>query len=187
MPEFELIFRTPPLTSQLEDRLLENFDCTISTHDGLTLVTTSAFGHELPMVARSNYMEMESLGVQALRLEPDLVSRADIAKRARVTPQAVGLWTSGNRRRTEPFPAPFTSKGGGLWLWSEVNEWLKAHGQTHDDISFPSKEDLDHFNSWLVNLRRAGQPRFVLMGDYERPPVTEPISNEGWAKPRKSA
>jgi hypothetical protein len=187
MPEFELIFSTAPLTSALEDRLLETFDCTIATHDDLTLVTLTATGHEVPMVARATYMEMESLGVQALRLEPDLVSRPNIAKRACVTPQAVGLWTSRRRRMANPFPPPFTLAGGGLWLWAEVNEWLTARGKAHDDIHFPSKEDLDHFNSWLVNLRRAGAPQFVLVPNYGPPPATEPISIEGWAQLRKLA
>jgi hypothetical protein len=187
MPEFELVFSTAALTSELEDRLLETFDCTIATHDDLTLVTLSATGHEVPMVARATYAEMEALGVQPLRLEPDLVSRRDIAKRVGVTPQAVGLWTARRRRRANPFPTPFTLAGGGLWLWAEVNEWLRAHGETHDEIHFPSREDLDHFNSWLVNLRRAAPARFVLVDSYGPPPATQRISIEGWATLRKRA
>ena len=68
-----------------------------------------------------------SVGIVVRRIGPDdLVSSAEIARRANVTREAVRLWSSASRR--QDFPQALTHVGkSAVWSWAEVATWLHAH------------------------------------------------------------
>lgn len=72
-------------------------------------------------------------GVTVLRVEPDdLVSAADIARRADVSREATRKWIDG-ARGGGGFPTPVASVGRSpVWSWCEVAAWLKEHGHLAD-------------------------------------------------------
>lgn len=76
------------------------------------------------------------------RVYSDLVTRAQIAERAGVTRQAVGLWIRGERHTDPAFPEPHVLGGGGLWLWRDVDQWLAEVGLPHDEVSYPTHLDI---------------------------------------------
>jgi predicted DNA-binding transcriptional regulator AlpA len=67
--------------------------------------------------------------VQVLRLDPDLVSVADIAQRTGRTRQSVRMLADGHRGPGD-FPQPVGSVGKAIrvWEWASVDEWLRYRG-----------------------------------------------------------
>lgn len=64
-----------------------------------------------------------------LRIEPDdLVSSAEIARRADVSREAVRLWTTGKRRAKFPLSRARVGKSD-VWSWREVARWLCEYGE----------------------------------------------------------
>lgn len=98
------------------------------------------------------------MDVGVIRLYEDLVTRQDIADRTSTTRQAVGNWVRQERRdhRADggsPFPDPYNIVGRGVWLWSEVNEWLLQRGKG-DGLRYPSASDYAKVNA-AVRFERA--------------------------------
>ncbi|HEY8717981.1 helix-turn-helix domain-containing protein [Pengzhenrongella sp.] len=139
---FELIFEFPALSEDLEDAIAGCFDALIATHSEVTTVTLSAEGDTCLLAASSAIDGLRTLGANPLRLVDDLVSRGEIARRAGVTPQAVGLWIRGERHAGTAFPRRFVTAGGGLWLWAEVVPALAERGVAIDDgVQYPTRRD----------------------------------------------
>ncbi len=139
LTEFEIIFVVDDLSNEQIDALIVEHDCVVSTHSGLTLVTATCSGVDAVCAGHSTGLQMRRSGVIVHRTYPDLVDRRELARRAQVTTQAVGLWVRGERQRAAPFPRPTTLVGGDVWLWADVNGWLKAAGLEHvGDLEFPT-------------------------------------------------
>ena len=125
---YELRLEISPITEAVEDAITESFDCLIASHAGVTSVTLSAVGDTCEAATLSAIQKLRDLGAVPIRLIDDLVGRREIARRAGVTPQAVGLWIRGERHAAAHFPPPFVDAGGGLWLWGEVVPDLANRG-----------------------------------------------------------
>lgn len=75
-------------------------------------------------------LESAGVGVRVRRLvsdEDSLVSAAEIARRARLSRQAVNLYATGERNRElGAFPAPVATFASGqrIWRWGDVTPWL---------------------------------------------------------------
>ncbi len=168
MTSFELMFEVESPNDDLVDRLYDSEDAIISSHSGLTLVTMTFEGVSAMSAAKCAVIRLEELGFVVARLYEDLVTRTEIAERASVTPQAVGSWIRGERQATQhgEFPKPFSIAGGsrGLWLWREVNEWLKGLGKD-DGVEYPSRLDYLYVNEWMVS--RTCLSRYTKVGQVQ--------------------
>jgi hypothetical protein len=153
MYEYELMFVVDPLNEDLEEKLASTLDAFVGGHGAVTLVTLNLDGSNAVAAAHEAVAKLESLGVGVRRLYDDLVTRKQIAIRAAVSTQGVGLWARGERQADRPFPQPFILAGGGLWLWGEVNEWLRQSGHKHDEVRHPSAAESAQINDWLVRGR----------------------------------
>ncbi|HYO18961.1 MAG TPA: hypothetical protein VES02_09900 [Dermatophilaceae bacterium] len=139
---YELTFELAPITDALEDAIADAFECVVASHSDVTTVTLTAEGRTCVAAALGATEDLRLLGADVRRLVDDLVGRREIARRAGVTPQAVGLWVRGERHAGVSFPPPFVLAGGGLWLWGEVLPALASRGVTlGDDIGYPTRHD----------------------------------------------
>jgi hypothetical protein len=149
--EYELIFAVGELADDAMDAVCRAFDATLAGHGCTVLLTVTACGETALAAAQQVAERLEQdHGVAVLRCYEDLVSRGDIAERCGATPQAVGQWVRGERHRGQPFPEPYNHVGGGVWLWGDVNEWLRKVGHAHDEVAFPDKADHVMINYWLA-------------------------------------
>jgi hypothetical protein len=82
-------------------------------------------------------IENAGVGARAVRVEPDdLVSIADIARRAGRTNESVRLLIRGDRG-PGGFPAPTARVGSGrsrVWRWADVEDWFKRY-EKHPEVS----------------------------------------------------
>ena len=152
MTQYELIFDIDALDDSTIEAIYSRHDALISSHSDSTTLVVTADGRTAATASKRIIAELEdSFGVMIRRLVEDLVNKADIASRCDSTPQAVGQWVRGSRRRNSPFPARFNRVGGGVWLWSEVNDWLRRVGRPFDStVSFPCRKDYDEVNAWIA-------------------------------------
>lgn len=162
MPEYELIFEVDEPTEEQVNRLYDTVDAIFARHGRTNLVTITSDGASaLPAALRATE-QLESLGFSVHRLYEDFVTRSEIAERAGVTPQAVGLWIRGERvTDTEnQFPEPYNyaARSQTFWLWSDVNIWLRSIAK-NDDMCHPSRIDYVLVNSWLCS--RVSSPEFT--------------------------
>ena len=150
---YELSFELAEVTDDVEDAIAERFDSLIATHAGITTVTLTATGDTCLQAALTAIDHLRALGTNPLRLVDDLVTRGDIAARAGVTPQAVGLWIRGERRADVSFPAPYVLAGGGLWLWGEVVGALADRGLALDgDLAYPTRRDIQKIGGAIASM-----------------------------------
>lgn len=176
MATYELVFELPPIDEKQEDAIYDRFDALISSHAGSVLLTVSADGPTCGSVVQAVVHWLQRHDITPRRLYEDLVTRGEIAERADVTPQAVGNWVRADRRESRPFPEPYNHAAGGLWLWAEVNEWLR-HLRKDDGMEHPNRRDYARVNSWLYerwgnwravstsspSVRWRDEPRLVLV------------------------
>ncbi|MFI7060258.1 helix-turn-helix domain-containing protein [Kribbella sp. NPDC050124] len=153
--EFELTFEVSGVDETVDEALSADFDVMVGvSHDGTEFVTATIEADSAVEAARSLIASLHSLEVTVHRLREDLVTRKDIAERAGVTPQAVGYWIRGDRAVGATFPAPYNPVAGGVYLWSEVNSWLRDNGKDSDDWEFPSRADIICINADLLDWLR---------------------------------
>jgi hypothetical protein len=148
--EYEVTFVASDLADDTIDLLYDLFDCLVSTHSGVTLVTITCEGSDPVTAGVSAAHHLSSAGVEVRRTHPDLVDRGELARRAGVTPQAVGNWIRGARQTGVPFPAPAYLVSGGAWLWGDINRWLEQNGKPHDEILYPSLADHARIDTHLA-------------------------------------
>lgn len=153
--EYELTFEVNGMNETVDVALSTDFDVMVGIdHHGMEFVTATIEADSAAEAARSLVASLHSLGVTVYRLREDLVTRKDIAERAGVTPQAVGHWIRGDRAVGATFPAPYNPVAGGVYLWGEVNSWLRENGKNSDDWEFPSREDIICVNADLLDRLR---------------------------------
>jgi predicted DNA-binding transcriptional regulator AlpA len=148
--------------------------------------------------------------MKMIRLDRDLVGVPEIAERAGVSRQNVHQWSTGARRNGEPFPKPEGVAGRShVWLWTEVNEWLKSPGYD-DGLTWPTRYEMSEIDCALHSglasiaepaLRRwldlrhqsTGMPSELLIGGLADSTLSDVRSNSyftflaGWSKVRASA
>ncbi|WP_157601562.1 hypothetical protein [Saccharomonospora halophila] len=152
--DVELIFEVDELSEHAIETIYERHDALVEDHKSITLLTVTAPGSTPLAAAKAVIKDLESsAGVTVARCYEDLVSRHDIADRCGVTTQAVGNWIRGDRKGLHRFPAPFNHVSGGVWLWGEVNDWLRRSGFSADEIQHPCREDYALINREIRELR----------------------------------
>lgn len=157
MAQFELIFVVDELVEETVWAIYERHEAAVAVHGSTTLLTMLCEGETAFRAAQHAVALVERIaGVRVQRLCEDLVSKVDIAERCGATLQAVGNWVHGARQYTKHFPEPFSLVCGGVWLWGEVNEWLRRTGKEVDSVHFPCRVDYAEINQWLGerNARR---------------------------------
>lgn len=95
------------------------------------------------------------IGVEILRIDAeDLVSQADIGRRAGISRSRVNNYVSGLRGPGN-FPAPVSNllDGSPLWRWAEVARWLAAEGIIEDELA-EEAEQIAFVNSMLEFRRQ---------------------------------
>jgi hypothetical protein len=83
----------------------------------------------------SAYEEIVSTGTPIVRFEPDfLVSAAEIATRSKMTKQAIGLFSKGERRDGFPAPTARVNSASPLWDWVQVSRWMYDHDKVGYEV-----------------------------------------------------
>ena len=139
---FEFSFIVPLLTFSREATVMDEFGGRIEDRSGLQLLTVTTEGMRCATAGMSLVDQLAGRGVRPLRTHPDLVTRQDVADRAGVTRQAVGQWVRGVRQKGTPFPVPFNTVSGGIWLWGDVYAWLRQHDYGPDTgLRYPTRDE----------------------------------------------
>ncbi|MGW4896885.1 helix-turn-helix transcriptional regulator [Kitasatospora sp. NPDC004240] len=96
--------------------------------------------------------------LQLLRLDRNLVGVAEIAQRTSRTRQNVNQWINGDRQGKARFPLPEGTAGRShVWLWSEVNRWLRIIG-LDDGFEYPTRDEMAIIDSMLIRARQGAVP-----------------------------
>lgn len=151
LAQYEWIFVVDELADDTIDVVYQACDALVSRHGSLTLLTVTAEGGTAIEAAKTmiTQLQQDRQLIRVQRAYEDLVTKVDIASRCNTTPQAVGQWVQGKRLREFPFPERFNLTAGGIWLWGEVNNWLRQTGKSGDDIEYPHREDYVSMNYWI--------------------------------------
>jgi predicted DNA-binding transcriptional regulator AlpA len=110
-----------------EDRLVVAGcnDATIAFQKGLILVDFDREARSFAEALWSAVGDVQKSGATVRRIEPDdLVSLADIARRAEMSRAAVSNYFAGTRGEGFPVPVAKIGSDNPLWRWSEVSTWL---------------------------------------------------------------
>lgn len=149
MTEHLVRFDVAPVDETTESRLLADGRFALSTRAGKHAVEADGHSSSAVEVAKSLALDLMSLGVEVREALPELVTMADIARRAGVSKQAVSKWVSG-----DIFPRPWNSTDTMLlWDWADVNAWLRGRG--HGDGGW---ESLTIAETGQVNVWLSAQP-----------------------------
>jgi len=115
---------------QVEDALFESGcdDAILRFHGNTPVLEFDRESVSLQDAIVSALHNAVDAGVDPLRIEPDdLVSAAEISRRAGVTREAVRLWADGLRGDGFPSPRAIVGKSK-VWSWLHVAKWL-AHSR----------------------------------------------------------
>lgn len=140
--EFTLVVSgLPEVTQDVEDKLFEAGcdDVTIVLRCGQVFLTfcREADSRLTAMLGAITEVRKANIGGAVVRVEEsDLVTQAEIARRADLSRQRISQYANGSR--VGGFPSPACSIGETpLWHWCEVAHWL-----FHNDLI--SQEEHDH-------------------------------------------
>jgi predicted DNA-binding transcriptional regulator AlpA len=112
-------------------------DATIAFQKGLILLEFVREAGNFAEALQSAVRNVQASGATVRRIEPDdLVSLADIARRAEMSRAAVSNYFAGTRGEGFPVPVAKIGSDNPLWRWSEVSAWLCAR----DRLSVEAKE-----------------------------------------------
>lgn len=151
-----------PDDDEVVSTLSEHLDATLARGTGVGLLTLLAEGDVALDAARNAMTSAEHLvpQIRFLYLDRDLVGISEIAERTGRSRQNVYQWVRSERHATVPAPFPKVEGVVGrarIWLWSEVNAWLRAVG-LGDDIPGPMRSEItdidfliSHWSSFKYN------------------------------------
>lgn len=149
---YELTYVTNPIEDDALDAVLASGDVVLSCHGGLNFAAMDVEASTAGEAARRGAEWLSSLGVFVLRLDLDLVTQAEIAARAEVTPSAVSQWVNG-KQDPNGFPTPYAWVRGGLWAWGDVLEWLRVQGRDGSGVLAPRPLEVEAFNVQWTPIR----------------------------------
>ncbi|MGV9561145.1 helix-turn-helix transcriptional regulator [Streptomyces sp. NPDC003480] len=150
------------------DALLENCDALLARAGGVDLLSITGSGDSAIEAALTAVSAARAAvpQLQVCRLDRDLVGVHEIAERTGRSRQNVSQWIAGDRKaQGERFPAAEGTVGRSqAWLWSEVNQWLAAHG-LDDGVAYPTRTEMAEIdvalaNSVTLNFTAAETPGF---------------------------
>ncbi len=153
MRTFEFVLEVAPLADDVEDAIYGGeLDALVASHGDSTWVIAEAEGDDAVLAGARLLVWLRELGARVLAVQDDLVTRREIAERASVTSQAVGMWVRGERQAD--FPRAHNRVAGGIWLWSDVQTWLVDHGViTSDGLERPAPRDVVVLNDDVERFR----------------------------------
>ncbi|WP_159941882.1 MULTISPECIES: AlpA family transcriptional regulator [unclassified Nocardiopsis] len=158
MAEYEFVFVTDGISLDDHDAvrvLSDGFDALVSSWNGTVRVSVAAPGPDAVSAARTLLERLHAAlpGVRLVRLDREFVGVSDIAERTGRTRQNVTQWIRGQRRDGVPFPAPEATVGRSqVWLWSEVNAWLRGIGLDDGELR-PTRAEMTEID-WLLQTSR---------------------------------
>lgn len=178
---YELKYVTNPIEDDALDAVLASGEVVLSCHGGLNFATMDVEAATAGEAALRGAERLSSLGAFVLRLDFDLVTQAEIAARAEVTPSAVSQWVNG-KQDPNGFPTPYAWARGGLWSWGDVLEWLQVQGRDDSGVSAPRPAEVEDFNvQWRpVRTQMFSQP----VAAQWKVNTHNPGSGMQWAPPR---
>jgi len=167
MSEYEVTFIVSPMSEAIEDKVFEAYDCVSGeTHGGQHFITLTAKGPDaVEAIKRAAFDLAVTMGVEIDRIDFDLAARGELAYRLDKTPQAVGLWTRGERHSDNPFPERFSDVAGGVWLWGDVVGWVREvlHEDPAPGLLFPTRAEIDEANACIRrDYAEAAKSQFAL-------------------------
>ena len=95
----------------------------------------------------SAIQDVESTGIEVLRVEPDdIVNASEIARRVSKTRESIRKYIAGERG-SGTFPSPISGvrRGYQLWRWSEVAKWFVTAGD--ENVATERLRRMYHFYS----------------------------------------
>lgn len=148
---FELRFRLEELPEEVEDRIVEQLDVAIARYAGVTYVTLLQEAVNGVEAAHGALAALRELGATALAIDPDYVTRSEIAERLGATRQAVAHWVAGQRQADFPFPEPAIQAGATLWCWQDVVAWaISSSHQVDEDVRLLTADEIAIVNGELA-------------------------------------
>lgn len=168
MANYELIFVVEGVREDLEERLLEA-GINLATIGRLQRVYVDAPGESFLEALRAGHRQLRSLKIWPTRLHLDLVNQADIADRVGISQAAVAKWVKSNNGH-DRFPVEHDSSSTGpLWVWSEVNEWIRRNRKGRfDGFCSPNRRQVEEANRWIEQERESQ--------------ATAPLVNQTWVE-----
>lgn len=158
MSEFEFVFVVDGISLDDHDEvqaLNEELGALVSSFHGGLRLSVSEEG-ETAVAAAQSVVKLAHRTVPSMRivrLHRDLVGVSDIAELTGRSRQNVSQWVRGQRHDGVPFPSPEAAVGRSLvWLWSEVNEWLRGI-DLDDGLNWPSRDEMAEIDWGLKKLR----------------------------------
>ena len=139
--------------------LFNDLDAMLALAGGVIVLTIAAEG-ATALDAASQAVRAACSAVpqlKVLRIDRDLVGVPEISQRTGRTRQNVLQWINGERQAKRPFPAPEGTAGRArVWLWTEVNDWLRDL-DLDDGSVYPTRDemtDIDHalLRGWRVAI-----------------------------------
>lgn len=169
MSEYEFTFVLDGMGPDDHDAvqsLTEELDALVSGSYGVHRLTVAAEGANAVTAAETVVAKVAEIvpEMRLLRLDRDLVGVSDIAERTDRTRQNVTQWIRGQRREGVPFPVPEAVVGRSqVWLWSEVNEWLRGIG-LDDGEQRPTRTEMTEID-WLLQKHMSVELELVTASD----------------------
>lgn len=155
--DYELTFVVSGASVDDDDAVeaMEALDAMLFRGAGVDLLTLTATGDDAVTAAR----QAATNAVNAIprlhvhRLDHGLVGIHEIAERTGRSRQNVTQWANGHRRAdAEPFPSPVGTAGRSrVWLWSEVNAWLRQIG-LDDGLQYPTRAEMTLIDYALLTM-----------------------------------
>jgi predicted DNA-binding transcriptional regulator AlpA len=163
--------------------LAEHLDATLARGAGVNLLLITSEGVDAIHAALNAIASAESLvpKIRFLHLDRDLVGISEIAKRTGHSRQNVAQWVTGERRAADSAPFPKVEGVVGrarIWLWSEVNAWLRLLG-LGDDITPPRRNEIANIDFFILHKEAISRNR--PRTDLVWPPVFAGFLDEGTA------
>jgi hypothetical protein len=145
-----------PDDDEVVSTLSEHLEAILARGAGVNLLTVCAEGHAALDAALNAMSSAEYLvpQIRFLHLDRDLVGISEIAERTGRSRQNVSQWVIRERHATVSAPFPKVEGVVGrarIWLWSEVNAWLRALG-LGDEIPGPRRDEITDID-FLISRR----------------------------------
>ncbi|MFJ4226176.1 helix-turn-helix transcriptional regulator [Paenarthrobacter nicotinovorans] len=149
---FEVRLRLKALSEEVEDSLVEYLGALVSRFSGVPYVTIFQDATSGMEAAHRLLGRVKDFGCEVVSVDPDFVTRTEIAERLGASRQAVSHWVSGQRQAEFPFPLPAIQAGISLWCWSDVVDWARAskHLADEEDVSLLSADEIAVANGELA-------------------------------------
>ncbi|UVJ40103.1 hypothetical protein [Arthrobacter sp. CJ23] len=148
---FELRFRLGELPEDVEDHIVGQLGGAIALFAGVPYVTLLQDAISGADAAHYALAALRDLGATVTALDPDYVTRSEIAERLGATRQAVAHWVLGKRQADFPFPEPAVQAGATLWCWSDIVEWaISSKHQVDEGARLLTADEIAIVNGQLA-------------------------------------